>query len=149
MTYLRMDKNWGTFRGFIWKKTVVLYGQLPFVHKLFGIGPDCLKPLLVNKCYDEMVQLTGILFDNAHNEYLQLLITTGAVGLLGYLTMIFGAMRSLARRMHDQPAMLACFLALCAHLVQSVFNIAQPETTPAVFLLLAVGAGTGMRKKSN
>lgn len=144
--YLRMDNHWGTFRGFIWKKTLVLYEKLPLVHKLFGIGPDSLKPLLVEHCYDEMVQLTGILFDNAHNEYLQLLITTGAVGLAGYLLMVAGAMCSLRRRMHENPVLFGCFLALCAHLVQSVCNIAQPETTPAVFLLLAIGAGTGRKK---
>jgi hypothetical protein len=93
-----------------------------------------------------MVTLTGILFDNAHNEFLQLLITTGAAGLLGYLLLVVGAMRSVWRGMRKNAAMYAVYLALCAHLAQSFFNIAQPETTPAVFLLLAVAAGTGRRK---
>lgn len=148
LSYLRLNDTWGTFRGFIWKKTVSLYGRLPFLHKLFGVGPDMLKPLLIKKCYSEMVQLTGILFDNAHNEYLQLLITTGAFGLAGYLLMIAAALRSLWRSMHKNPALMACFLALCAHLTQAAFNIAQPETTPAVFLLLALGAGNSVRNSA-
>jgi len=147
-SYLRMDDHWGTFRGFIWKKTLVLYNELPLLQKLFGVGPDSLKPLLVEKCYDEMVTLTGILFDNAHNEFLQLLITGGAVGLLGYLLMIAGAMIPLRRAMRSDPALFAVYLALCAHLAQSVFNIAQPETTPAVFLLLAVAAGARSRRRT-
>lgn len=138
LAYLRMDDYWGTFRGFIWKKTVSLYAGLPLLQKLFGIGPDCLKALLVKNCYNEMVRLTGILFDNAHNEYLQYLITTGALGLCGYLLMLGGALRSLWQRVQTDPMLLGCALALCAHCVQAFFNIAQPETTPAVFLLLAL-----------
>lgn len=147
-SYLRMDDYWGTFRGFVWKKTVSLYAGLPWYQKLFGIGPDCLKALLSNDCYDRMIELTGLVFDNAHNEYLQLLITTGAFGLIGYLLIIFSAMRNLWRNMRKNPALFACYLALCSHLLQSVFNIAQPETTPAVFLLLAVGAAAGRKKKA-
>lgn len=147
-SYLRMDHHWGTSRGYIWKKTVELYGDLPLHQKLFGIGPDCLKAFLVENCYDEMVNLTGILFDNAHNEYLQFLITTGAFGLIGYLLMIVAAMRNLWKSMQNNPALFACYLALCAHLLQAVFNIAQPETTPAVYLLLAIGAAAGRKKRT-
>lgn len=144
--YLRMDSHWGTFRGFIWKKTVSLYAGLEPLRKLFGIGPDSLKALLVDTCYDEMVQLTGILFDNAHNEYLQYLITIGAAGLAGYLLLIAGVVRNLWRQAGENPALFACALAIAAHLVQSVFNIAQPETTPAVFLLFALAARPPRRR---
>ncbi|MDO4739615.1 MAG: O-antigen ligase family protein [Eubacteriales bacterium] len=147
MALLRMDVRWGTFRGFIWQKTAALYAQLPPLQKLLGVGPDLLKPLLEAECYDEMVRLTGILFDNAHNEYLQLLITTGALGLAGYLLMVAGALRALWQNMREQPALFGCFLALCAHLAQAAFNIAQPETTPAVFLLLAVGTAAAQQRR--
>ena len=142
---LRMDANWGTFRGFIWRKTAALWRELPPLRKIFGVGPDSLRPLLVEKCYDEMVSLTGILFDNAHNELLQLLITVGAAGLAGYLVLVGAALHS-AWRARESAAGFALFVALCAHLAQSVFNIAQPETTPAVFLALALAAGLEARR---
>ena len=137
---LRMDERWGTFRGFIWRKTAQLWREFPLLQKILGVGPDCLRPLLVEKCYDEMVALTGILFDNAHNEFLQLLVTTGALGLAGYVLLAASSLRA-AWRDRTEPAAFAAFVALCAHLAQSVFNIAQPETTPAVFLLFALAAG--------
>ena len=43
---LRMDDNWGTFRGNIWRKTVSVWRELPLHQKLFGVGPECYGALL-------------------------------------------------------------------------------------------------------
>lgn len=138
LSYLRMDDLWGTFRGFIWKKVLSLYREMPWISRLFGIGPDTLKALLVEHCYDDMMRLTGILFDNAHNEYLQTLLTMGAIGLTSYLTLAGYALYRAWRLAAQSLSARVAAVALLAHMAQATFNIAQPETTPAVFLLLAV-----------
>lgn len=41
------------------------------MHKLFGYGPDTFGILTTQKFFGDMIDTTGLLFDNAHNEYLQ------------------------------------------------------------------------------
>lgn len=145
----RMDDNWGTFRGFIWRKTVSLWSGLPFMQKLFGIGPDSLRALLVEECYDEMISLTGLVFDSAHNELLHLLITVGALGVAGYLVLVAGALRAAWKAGSNDPVRYAAFMAICVHMAQSMLNIAQPETTPAVYLIFAIAASSCMTPMVN
>lgn len=38
--YLVFNDGWGTMRGYIWRKSLELYAAFPFMHKLFGFGPD-------------------------------------------------------------------------------------------------------------
>lgn len=135
LSYLRFNDRWGTNRGFIWKHCVRLLREFSPVEWLFGVGPDSLRGVFERLFHDEMIAFDNTVYDNAHNEYLQLLLTVGVSGLAAYLVMMFSSVFSAVRRMAKDPYAFACVIALAAYGMQAVFNIAQPETTPAVFLL--------------
>ena len=45
-----------------------VYGDAPFVNKLFGYGNESVRVTLKAACYNEMVQVTGKVYDNAHTS---------------------------------------------------------------------------------
>ena len=76
--------------------------------------------------------------DTAHNEYLQYLVTNGALGLLSYLAAIVLALRTGIRRSVEQPVFRGIVIAVLAYAAQAVVNIAQPASTPLFFVLLGL-----------
>ena len=131
--YLRFSASWGTDRGRIWALVLRVYARLPFAQKLFGASSgalfhaDAASPLFPD---------AGL--DTAHNEYLQYLVTNGALGLMCYLAALGFAVWSGIRRSRTEPAYRGLTLAVAAYAVQAAVNIAQPMTTPLFFVLLGV-----------
>ncbi len=85
------NDKWGSYRGYIWRRVTGLYGELPFVQKIFGHGNESIRSLMDDRFYDEMLQVTGTVYDNAHNEYLQYLVTQGLLGMLSYVGVVVTA----------------------------------------------------------
>ena len=131
--YLRFSESWGTDRGKIWAFVLRVYGQLPPIQKLFGASSgglfhaDSIKPIFSDAA-----------LDTAHNEYLQYLVTNGALGLACYLATIFLALRAGFRRSKREPVYRGLTLAVIAYLAQAAVNIAQPMTTPILFVFIGV-----------
>lgn len=132
LRYLRFDGSWGTDRGAIWEFCLKTYREFPFWQKLIGGGPACvLRADMVSPLFPDA------LLDTAHNEYLQYLLTGGALGLLCYLAMlIFTVRASLKKQCGIFPQ--ALLMGVFAYALQAVVNIAQPASTPLFFAVLAV-----------
>lgn len=121
--YLVFNDSWGTDRGYIWKASMRLYAKFPFIRKLFGYGPETFGILTINKIYNEMVSSTHLIFDNAHNEYLQDLVTLGAVGLITYLWFLFSAWRAMYKNREQSSYLLGLLLATLCYNVQAIVNL--------------------------
>lgn len=133
----RFGDKWGTNRGGVWVRCMKLYAESDWRVKLFGFGPDLLKKPLADAYGAEIAAYCNLSFNNAHNEYIQYLLTHGAVGLAAYLTFAVGACVSLLRRARKSAA-AACLLAgALAYLLHAVVNVNQPITTPLLFLFLS------------
>ena len=65
-----------------------IYRDFPLSHKLFGHGPDTFGVITVQNFWDDMLNTTSQKYENVHNEYLQYLVTIGAVGLTAYLAFL-------------------------------------------------------------
>lgn len=139
---LTFNDKWGSYRGYIWRKIVEVYGDAPFVNKLFGYGNESVRVTLKAACYNEMVQVTGKVYDNAHNELLQYLFTTGIVGLLSYLAMIGSSMVYMFKHAKEHVWISVCLAATVGYFAQSILNLNQPITTPLYFVFMAMGVGT-------
>ena len=131
--YLHFSASWGTDRGKIWTFVMQVYERMPLTQKLFGASSgglfhaDSIKPIFSDAA-----------LDTAHNEYLQYLVTNGALGLVCYLGAVFLALCEGFRRSAREPVYRGLTLAVLAYAAQAVVNIAQPMTTPILFVLLGV-----------
>jgi O-antigen ligase len=139
---LTFNDKWGSYRGYIWRKIVEVYGDAPFVNKLFGYGNESVRVTLKAACYNEMVQVTGKVYDNAHNELLQYLFTTGIVGLLSYLALVGSSIVYMFMHAKEHAWISVCLAATVGYFAQSILNLNQPITTPLFFVFMAMGVGT-------
>lgn len=148
---LRFSDEWGTGRGIVWKKTVETYIKAPFINKLFGFGADSTR-YVFETYYGEgvVVDLTGLYFDNAHNEYLQYLLTFGIVGAGLYITFLVMLLRKLIKCFvrDDNSDVLAVAMAVMVYMIQAVINLNQTISTPFFFLLCAIGMNMLNTKES-
>lgn len=139
------NDKWGSYRGYIWRRVTGLYGELPFVQKIFGHGNESIRSLMDDRFYDEMLQVTGTVYDNAHNEYLQYLVTQGLLGMLSYVGVVVTAAIAGVKKIKKSPYILGLLLAVVSYGVQAIFNVNQCITTPYMFLMTAMLIGVCRR----
>lgn len=146
--YLVFNDSWGTNRGYIWRKSVEIFRDFPVLQKLFGYGPETFGILTRNNFLKEMVNTTGQKFDSAHNEYLQYLVTIGALGVFAYLMFLFSAGFRMCKSLSQNPYILGCLFAVLCYAVQALVNLNLPITAPMMWLLLSVGMAACRKKES-
>lgn len=137
--YLVFSDDWGTHRWYIWRIGMESYGKFPLHHKIFGYGPDTFGIITVRNYYDEMVSRYNEIFDSAHNEYLQYLITIGIAGLVAYLTLLFTSIMEMVRVSKNRPVLIAITFAIICYGAQAAVNISVPIVAPVMVTLLMVG----------
>lgn len=134
---LRYSNGWGSSRGFVWIRMTRLYfNKFTLLQKLIGAGQETVGTLMQQYFSRDTKRWGMPFFDNAHNEFLQYLITQGLVGLLSYLFFVGNAVKSGFREgdRFQKAAALAC---MC-YLAQSFINISQALTTPLFFVFVAL-----------
>ena len=136
------NDKWGTFRGYIWRRSFDLFrvNATP-MQKLFGHGNETLAALMKKYYYEEMITITQKKYDNAHNELLQYLVTTGLFGVISYLGLIFSSLFYILKRNKGDAIALACLASGAAYFAQGLVNLNQPITSPYFFVVLAAGVG--------
>lgn len=150
--YLLFDLNWGNSRGFIWKFTVRNFSQLSLIRKLFGVGPDCFSAY----CYNDPV-LAGELrhyfgtnqtLTNAHNEFLNALFCTGAVGMAAFGMIFVTAFHRFINAGKQEPYALMGALAALVYVAHNFFCYQQVCCIPFLFLILAMAENLLRRQRS-
>lgn len=138
--YLIFNDEWGTHRGYIWKIGLECYGKQPFIHKIFGYGPDTFGVMILSSGrHAESLARYNEYFDSAHNEYLQYFITMGPFGLISYILILVGAGIQMVKNTKKDPYIMAILFAMICYAVQATVNISVPITTPVFIVLIAVG----------
>lgn len=149
-TYLVFNDQWGTSRGFIWRKSLELFSHFPLSHKLFGFGPDTFGILTTKSAFKEMIAVTGQIFDTAHNEYLQYLLTIGPIALIAYLIFLINSCQHMARYVLKAfttestavPYATGCLFAVICYGFQAFVNLNLPIITPFLWITLSMGIAT-------
>lgn len=136
--YLIFNDNWGSNRGYCWRIGLESYMKQPMIHKLFGFGPDTFG-LLTWDFREETIALQGVFYENAHNEYLQYLVTMGPFAVIAYLLFVGGGLVRMLRIYEERPFILAPIAAVLCYNTQNIVNINLPIATPVMWTLLAVG----------
>ena len=88
-----------------------------------------------------MAQIGDASTNAAHNEYLNYLITHGAVGGGAYLAWILGSIFNALRRWEKDSFAPVYLGVILGYAVQALVNIAQPITTPLFIIFLSLASG--------
>ncbi len=154
--YLVFNDNWGTMRGYIWRKSLELYANFPLMHKLFGYGPDTFGIMTTQTFMSDMVNTTSQVFDTAHNEYLQYLLTIGPIALAAYLVFLIGNCRKMAQCWIQENkkvsglagsegmsarsiCVIGCMFAVICYCAQAMVNLNLPITAPVMWGVMSMG----------
>lgn len=123
-----VDDYYGTRRIKIWKETLKIVPK----YMVHGAGIDNFfyafgkKPLII-KYY---------MYDKAHNEYLQILLTEGIFALISYLLFYLSVFLIGYKNNHKKNIYLV--LPVVAYLIQAFFNISVVEAAPIFFMSLGL-----------
>lgn len=137
--YVVLNDSWGTDRGYVWHLAIRIYNSFPMSHKLFGYGPDTFGVITVENYYNEMVSAYNQKYESVHNEYLQYLVTIGAVGLIAYLAFLGTSLVRIVRTGLKNPVVMAFAFAVICYCTQALVNISVPMAMPLMLLLIMMG----------
>ena len=139
---LHFCDTWGNNRGFIWKQGMDFYSQAGIKDKMIGIGPDSVGLVFHWHYGISATVINGSTYDNLHNLFLQILVTTGAFGLLIFLALCIVAIYNLLRNGGKDSSggsyNIPIAIATICYLAQSVVNISSPATLGILIVLVAI-----------
>lgn len=134
---IRFNDKWGTHRGFMWIRSIWIFGDASFIEKLFGVGPDMFYTAF-QPYFSELSKYGDGSTNAAHNEYINYLITIGITGLASYLAIVGGTIANAVKYAEKNPMTIVAVSAVICYAVQSVVNLYQPITTPLFFIFIAI-----------
>ncbi len=136
--YVEFNDAWGSSRGYAWRIAIENYMKFPLTQKILGYGPDTFGLITYFNNLEEMSGTYGVLFDNAHNEYIQYLITIGPIGLGTYIAILISSFVSVVKKGLDNPCVVAIAFGCLCYWTQAFVNINQPIATPIMWTLLCM-----------
>ena len=148
LNQLVIDDEFGSGRGYIWKRSLEMWMSYPFSEKMIGCGTDCFFLQMVPVYGQEMMDLFEEVFADAHCEFLQLLVTTGLIGVAGYFGFWSGILIAVWRKMKEIPALLICLASICAYMVQGFLNNLVPACVPLIFVFAAISKNISLSSES-
>ena len=133
-----LNLSFGSERLEIWKSAVAMFLKHPFL----GVGPDAFEQGLRLTRTEELVRVMGqgYRLGHAHNDLLQVLATTGLLGLAAYLWLLAAAAAA-ARRALSEEANRERSAALAAGLAALFVNLQLNIVSLPAYVSAALAAG--------
>ncbi len=138
LSYFRFNEKWGTHRGYMWIKSIEIFSGSDLFTKLFGTGPDTFYSAFAPYFFELNEKYGNSSTNCAHNEFLNYLITIGIMGLASYITLVVSVIVRAFRKAKENPLAIVFSSSIICYLIQSIVNIAQPITTPLLFIFIAL-----------
>uniref|UniRef100_UPI004055F7C5 O-antigen ligase family protein n=1 Tax=Acetatifactor sp. TaxID=1872090 RepID=UPI004055F7C5 len=140
---LKIDEEWGSGRGGLWMASMECFAKSDWKQRLIGAGPDCFACVVyemvdMNAKMQVSGQWDGAIFANAHNEWLNMLITGGILGMVSYLGIYISAVKRFWSRVKEQPIMLLGIMAVAGYGLHNIFSFQQIISTPIMFIILGM-----------
>ena len=134
------NEKWGTNRGGLWIKAVNLFKESDIVHKLFGYGHNMVALSLEKVLRDNNLGRTVIA--DVHNTYLNMLITSGIIGLILFMiAMIYLLKNGIRLIKENKESGLFVVAGTGTYLAQALINGPQSITSPIVLLGFGIFLG--------
>jgi hypothetical protein len=129
----RAEDNFGSARVYIWRNALEAF---PNDNPLIGSGPSAFWQAFPNKA--ETIATYGVTFDKAHNEYLQVLICQGVLGLLSLLIFLGYLFIKAVPRALENPLLMVVLAGFTGYCVQAFFNISLPIASQMLWVMAGV-----------
>jgi len=131
----------GSARVHIWQNALRVVPDNPII----GSGPDTFEFAFPEDAQGFMY----VRFDTAHNEYVQILVTHGILGLLAYLVFLGGVFVTSVRKAFHNPLLMAVMAAFVGYGVQAFFNISLPIVSMALWVFAGMLTNSRMREAAS
>jgi hypothetical protein len=143
MMHGRLEDDFGSSRGWIWKSAVSVIPDNP----VLGTGPDTFYFALGEDLQDEARARYGVSYDKAHNIFLQITVCMGIPALIAFLIFIGSIFISAVKKAFERPLLLAFGAAALSYTIQSFFCVEVPITTPLYWIALGIMASEVWKAK--
>ena len=133
-----IQDRFGTSRVYIWRNALEAYPNRP----LIGTGPDTFAQAFPR----EAQSVYGEFYENAHNEYVQILICQGILGLICYLVFLVATLAKSVPKAFRNPMIAAALAAFAGYCVQAFFNLSLPIVSQFIWLFAGMLANKTVRE---
>jgi len=146
--YFILTDEWGSGRGYIWKNSMKLFADSSFTEKLIGAGPANFTYVFNSVYYRESVERYNVYFDNPHNEYINILITSGILGLISSMIFLFGALIRIMKSIKNNIINAAIFFMLLGYHLNMVVNLDVPIISPVMYVLFFIALANSKNEQT-
>ena len=133
---LVFNDDWGTYRGTAWRISWSAWTAQPFWRKLLGVGPGMMHTAVAQWAGADITARMKT-FYAAHNEYLELLLTSGVLGLAAWVWFVTAHLRKAAQNWL-RPGVAPVTLALISYLAHAAVSIRVSMIFPEIMLLFGL-----------
>ena len=130
----------GTNRVYIWRNALTAYKE----HPIIGTGPDTFEHAFPT----EAQMKYGENYDKAHNEYIQILVCQGILGIICYLVFLVSSSIKSVPKAFRNPLLMAVLAAFTGYCVQAFFNINLPIASQLLWVFAGMLANKNFRENS-
>lgn len=144
-----LDENWGNGRGAAILAGFQTFKEMPFLHKLIGVGPDCFSKYaysLPEVAEGLRSSFGGSRLTNVHNELFTALLNTGILGVSFYIGIFVSFVKGCMKKGKDNPVLYVLVTCIVCCFAHNMISFAQILNLPFLFILL--GMGEAIRRKS-
>lgn len=139
VSFFNFDVSWGNHRGFNWRAAWVAFSRANFKDLLIGVGPDCFASAMDKYYAAEVAEYwNGLQLACAHNEWLNMLVTEGILGLAAYVGIFVTSIARASKYVKDEPVLIALMAGALAYMGHNVFCYQQCICTPVVFIFMGI-----------
>lgn len=138
--FFNFNDVWGNCRGFNWRMSLQAISNASFKDMMIGVGPDCFAMSMDKYCAQEVADFwRGMKLACAHNEFLNMLVTQGVLGVTAYVGIFVSFIVRCIKSGKKINAVTPFLAAAVAYMGHNFFCYQQCICTPTVFLLMGIG----------
>lgn len=138
--FFNFNDDWGNVRGFNWKISWMAIKDFGVKDLLVGAGPDCLA--VATMPYRELVAIkynqSDIALACAHNEFLNMFVTGGILGVVTYLGIMISQFRRLCKAAYNEPVAVAFAAIIVSYIGHNFFCYQTCLCTTFLFLFMGM-----------
>lgn len=153
MEIFTFNGGWGSKRGVTWGAGMWAFWNQNWLHKLIGIGPDCMSAYLysgADLALEEFANywLNDARLTNAHGEWITVLLNMGIIGLIGYAGAIISGIVRFVKNRNVHWFVAAAGICLITYTANNIFSFQQTVNGSAIFLIWGIAEGI-LREKQD